>query len=514
MTQVDEGPESLRAPAVMSTNSLTVGAPQPGEILAERYRLEAHISNDAYGRQVWRGLDVLLRRPIAVILRQPGGDSAAEMLHAAVKASRVSHTHLADVYDAVDEGAKAYVVREWVEGVSLREAVAEAPMEPERATTVAHAIAEAVAAFHAAGLTHGNIHPGTVMLGDEGQVLLVDARSDDTATPDTDVRAVGAVLYAALTGHWPYQEAGPTSLPDALRDPASGTLVAPRRMRGGVPSHLSDLATDLLDPRAALPSADVLAADLGRLDAEQEDELLDVGESFAIGGGFLTGNGRLEPRRPIGTKLAVGVVGLLVLAIVGVLIGTSVLTGHNKGNGAAPSASTSGAVTKPGGGQTKVLTLGTDQVHLVSPNGDHDNEKDVGKVVDGDSRTSWSTEHYNTSSDYFTNTKKGLGIVIDLGSAQSVSDLKIDFTNPGATVAIWTGDFAPASGKAGDQAVFTGYQQVVPGAQVGLSHDYLLPPDGAPTRYVLVYITALPVSADSADKYQVGISEIKVSVNQ
>src|SRR5690348_10569418 len=161
-------------------------------------------------------------------MRYPGGSAAVEMLDAAVAASRVTHPHLVDVYDAIDEGTRAYVVREWVDGGSLKEYVAESPMDPERATSVAHAVASAVAAVHASGVTHGNIHPGTVLIGSDGRVVLSDARTDESITHDSDVRAIGAVLYCALTGHWPRAEAGPGSLPDAVRD-ATGALAAPRQ---------------------------------------------------------------------------------------------------------------------------------------------------------------------------------------------------------------------------------------------------------------------------------------------
>src|SRR5215475_13378365 len=145
---------------------MTVGHARPGEVLAGRYRLEEHISNDAHGRQVWRGLDVVLRRPIAVVLRHPGGPPAEEMLTAAVAASRITHPHLVDVYDAVDEGSRAYVVREWVDGVSLRKLVTDGPLDAGRATTVAHAVASAISAAHSTRMVHGNPQPGTVLIAD------------------------------------------------------------------------------------------------------------------------------------------------------------------------------------------------------------------------------------------------------------------------------------------------------------------------------------------------------------
>src|SRR4051794_28711682 len=255
---------------------MTFGAPTVGEVLAERYQLEAHVNNDRAGRQVWRGIDVILRRPVAVVLRYPGGESATEMLQAAVDASRVIHPNLVGVYDAIDEGERAYVVREWVEGQALREVVTgEGPLEPGRATTIAHAIADALAAVHATGMVHGNVHPGTTLIADDGRVVLADARADSADSVEADVRAVGALLYYALTARWPHAEIGTSALPDGNRD-GNGNLSSPRQTRAGVPAYLDDLTMDLLDKRVTAPEADALAAELARLDSV-EDEFEDVG---------------------------------------------------------------------------------------------------------------------------------------------------------------------------------------------------------------------------------------------
>src|SRR3954451_24732909 len=159
VTQVGEGRETT---ADEAAPVMTFGAPTVGEILAERYQLEEHVNNDSAGRQVWRGIDFVLRRPVAVVLRYPGGDSATEMLQAAVAASRVIHPNLVGVYDAIDEDDRAYVVREWVDGQSLRELVtADGPLDPARATAIGSSVASALAAVHATGMVHGNVHPGT-----------------------------------------------------------------------------------------------------------------------------------------------------------------------------------------------------------------------------------------------------------------------------------------------------------------------------------------------------------------
>jgi hypothetical protein len=505
VTQVDEGPESSGVPGL-----LIVGTPTIGEVLADRYELQEHINNDAVGRQVWRGIDIILRRPVAVVMRYPGGSAAIEMLDAAVAASRVAHPHLVDVYDAIDEGARAYVVREWVDGRSLRELVAEAPLDADRATTVAAAVASAVAAVHATGMVHGNVHPGTVLVGSDGRVVLADARADDAATADGDVRAVGAALYAALTGHWPHAEAGATSLPDAIRDP-SGALAPPRQVRGGVPGHLSDLATDLLDPHATLPSADVLAAELGRLDAEQEDS------QFFAGGGPLDFDRprfvdqRLsEPPRAGARKIAIGVIALVVLAMIGLLVATRYIP-RGGGNGnpqpTTPAGLGGNGTNSAPAGKPTALVLTPDQVRIVDPQGDRKEVQNAGNVVDGNPATVWQTQHYNNTAN-FGGLKDGMGILVDLGSPKNVASVKVDFTTPGATVELRAGTQDFGNTTDGDKQVESTYQTIgTPKADAG--SVVLLNSDGQPHQYLLIWITKLAPS-DQANKFQVGVEDIQV----
>jgi eukaryotic-like serine/threonine-protein kinase len=511
VTQVDEGPESPGTQGL-----LTFGAPTVGEVLAERYELQEHIGDDNFGRQIWRGIDVVLRRPVAVVLRYPGGEAAVEMLDAAVAASRVTHPHLVDVYDAIDEGNRAYVVREWVDGGSLREYVAETPMDPDRATSVAHAVASAVAAVHASGVTHGNIHPGTVLIGSDGRVVLSDARSDESVTPDGDVRSIGAVLYCALTGHWPHAEAGPTSLPDAVRD-AAGVLAAPRQVRGGVPGHLSDMATDLLDPQIAPPSADVLTADLARLDTEDDDQFLSAGSPLDFGqfrqDSFRTSAGP-EPHRPIAKKLTIGVAALLVLAVAGLLLATQYLP-KNK-SVAAPAPSTAASSANPvANNRPKPLPLSASQVRIVDPpRGSRSELRDAGNIVDGNENTAWMTEHYNEPK--FGNLKPGMGILLNLGSPQSVSNVNVSFTVPGATVQLYAGTSDPGANGATsqtDQQVYKSYKPIGADPTEAKTTSILgVPDDVGKIQYLMVWISELPQTPDSSGRYVVGVSEIQVNV--
>ena len=77
-----------------------VDVPSVGDLLAERYRLEEHLGGANGHRQLWRGVDVLLHRSVAVVLRSPGGDEAAPTMTAAVAASRAHVDSMVDDFDS------------------------------------------------------------------------------------------------------------------------------------------------------------------------------------------------------------------------------------------------------------------------------------------------------------------------------------------------------------------------------------------------------------------------------
>jgi serine/threonine protein kinase len=508
-----------------SPQILTFGSPTVGEVLAERYQLEEHIGNDSLGRQLYRGIDVILRRPVAVVLRYPGGDSAREMLGAAVAASRIVHPHLVGVYDAIDEGDRAYVVREWVEGIALRDVVSAGPLDAARAVAVAWAVTDAVAALHATGMAHGNIHPGTVLVAHDGRVVLTDARTDDAATPETDIRSIGAVLYCALTGYWPQAEVGHSSVPDAVRD-SNGVIAAPRQVRAGVPTHLDQLTTDLLNPNLPLPPADALAAELASFGQTEEDIVYagDSPDSNLDFDAFDSASQSTSSPKPIGRKLAVGVVGLLVLALAGTLAAARVLGGDasgqsptTPGGSGKPQAGASAPVKQQPSGVPAEFKLTADQLRIVAPKRDRDNDKDVGNMVDGNSTTTWRTQSYKNQKDFGGDYKPGLGVLIDLKTPQQVASVQVDFTTGGAAAELRTGTSDPGAGtqasdpnaNALDTQLVSSFQVVGdPTQDTGTRAVFAGPAE--PTRYLLIWITKLP--SDGKGGYRIGISQITVKV--
>jgi hypothetical protein len=504
VTQFGEGQDPPGAASAVP-QVLTFGTPAVGEILAERYQLEEHIGNDSLGRQLWRGIDVILRRPIAVVLRYPGGDSAGEMLSAAVAASRIVHPHLAGVYDAIDEGDRAYVVREWVNGASLREVLAGGPLDADRSVSIAQAVTAAVAALHATGMAHGNVHPGTVLIGGDGRVVLTDARTDVASTPESDVRAIGAVLYSTLTAHWPHAEAGVTGVPDAIRDSA-GKPAAIRQIRSGIPAQLDELTMDLLNLELAVPAIDVLAAELDRF---EPDPSRGYGERSGLDfDSFSTAVEASEPPRRAGRKIAVGVVGLLVIAAAGMIAATKVLSPSEAGTtppARAGSGSTSVSAPGAAGNPTPVKLSGSQLRVVDSPGGDRKELDNVDKTVDGNLSTGWKTNHYNSPAFGNLPDKTGMGILIDLGSAKQVASVRVQMARPGATIEIRTGNEDPGNSTAGDTKIINEYQHVGD-PLANCPTNPLLPVDQS-VRYLLVWVTVLP-PADG--RYQVAIQELTV----
>lgn len=512
MTQVGEGHGTA---ADEGGPVLTFGAPTAGEILAERYQLEQHVNNDSAGRQVWRGIDVVLRRPVAVVLRHPGGDSATEMLQAAVAASRVIHPNLVGVYDAIDEQSRAYVVREWVEGESLRDLVAaEGPLDPARAIAIAHSVSDALTDVHATGMIHGNVHPGTTLIGDDGRVVLADARADAADSTEADVRAVGGLLYFALTGHWPHAEVGRSALPDATRD-GSGTPAGPRQVRAGVPAYLDDLTMDLLDKRVAAPPAEALTAELSRLDAAaEEEEFEDVGPlRFTQGGGAPS-----EPGRST-RKILIGVGALVVIAVIGLVFGINAINDSSKPNPSASTPVQADAGTQPSdnGSQAPLakpvkIPLKASEVRIVDPpTSDRADEGESDFVVDGDADTSWKLSWYKQPN--FGGRKPGMGVLIHLPEPRALSEVHVALSAPGAVIDLRVGDKDPGNNSSGDDTIVKGFTKLSDNdsADTNTGDKQILggfDPDKK-YQYVLVFLTQLPRNEDTPG-YQVNVNEIEL----
>jgi hypothetical protein len=362
-------------------------------------------------------------------------------------------------------------------------------------------------------MIHGNVHPGSTLIADDGRVVLADARAHEADSTESDVRAVGGLLYFALTGHWPHDEVGRSALPDANRDSA-GNPAAPRQIRAGVPAYLDDLTMDLLDRRVAAPVSDALTAELGRLDAAAEDEEFeDVGPLRFVQGGSSSSGEQMRSA----PKILVGVGALIVIAIIGLIFGIQAIN-KTSNNNTANSGTPAVAPTGDSGGETaplpdpQRLKISGEMVRLVDPPpGDRGDADEAKLTVDGDANTGWSTQtFYNRAN--FGNTKEGMGILINLGEARSLSEVRVVTSAPGVTMDVRTGTTDPGDNSNGDKKLLQQFKSLSdekPEKSSGTKWTYPGFDPNQKYQYVLVFLTELPANEDG-EGYKVSINEIEL----
>ncbi|MER5931675.1 protein kinase [Streptomyces sp. NPDC002054] len=168
-----------------------------GRILADRYRLPLPPS-DAYELIETRAFDtrsgqeVLIRQvPLPEVVDAelldggrpaPAGRAAAGLgelpavrraIEAAQAAARIpDHPRLDQVFDVFAEDGSLWIVSELVPARPLAALIAEEPLSPYRAAEVASDVLTALRVLHAHGWTHRNITVRTVLICDDGRVVL------------------------------------------------------------------------------------------------------------------------------------------------------------------------------------------------------------------------------------------------------------------------------------------------------------------------------------------------------
>lgn len=502
----------------------TAEVPSVGDLLAERYRLEEHVGGANGYRQLWRGVDVLLHRSVAVVLRSPGGEDAAPTMTAAVAASRAHVDSMVDVYDAVDEGRFAYVVREWVNGSSLRGVLEQHHLDPVHALELVASVADAVAALHDGEVTHADLHPGTILLSEDDRVMVTEPRNEPGNTPVEDVRALGATLYACLTGTWPrVVPAENTGLADAATD-EWGRVLDADKVVPGLPAALAKLTADLLDHSQTPPSAAELAVDLRRL-AETggaEEPAAAAATPTSVLGAISLGSINLGRRGgsadspPAGMKRLAMVAAAIAAVIFAGVVTSAVVFGNEEDDPTGAQSQVTGEDTgadaaESEGGTTDPVAptevpLTADSIRVVDPpDGDRDQTEGVENVIDDNASTGWTTNTYRGDAN-FGNLKPGMGILIDLGEAREVASVRVQMTSAGASVGLLGGAEDPGDSSEGDQAIVDGFTVLadqVPDADTNIE----LKADGEAVRYLVVWVTELPTVSDG---YKLTISDINV----
>ncbi|MBD0292478.1 MAG: hypothetical protein ICV70_02740, partial [Jiangellaceae bacterium] len=430
----------------------------PGQVLAGRYRVE-DLLDEVWGVRTWRAVDAVLSRPVLVQTVSADDPRAQRITDAARAAATVRDARFLRVLDVDTEDATAYVVREWPAGRDLRAVLADGPLSPDQARALAREVAEALATAHEDGLTHLRLSPASVIVTPDGGVKIAGLATDtviyglsQNGAAERDAAGIGRVLYAALTGRWPGDEA--QDLPRAPR--IDDRLASPRQVRSGVPRLLDEVADRALGYAArqhALPLrspaevADALtrgtAGRLGDLlggfddtaDEGRPPAVLDDSSATAPPVGAaqspIAAPAEAVPRRAGTLARVMGVLAgaalLLGAAVVGLqLVRGAVDTGTASGNQTTPPVTpttTSSAPSPQPPVEPRPLAVSSVTDFDPPPAGSGDENPDEAPLAaDGDTDTAWTTVDYF---DPLEDQKPGVGIYLDLGATLPVSGVRL-----------------------------------------------------------------------------------------
>jgi serine/threonine-protein kinase len=352
----------------------TRDASQPviGQIVGGRYRIDALIARGGMAR-VYRSRDLRLDRDVAVkILAAPYADTPAfaeRFLAEARAVAGVSQPNLVHVYDSGSSDGLRYIVMELLDGYrSLRSVLAERErLPPAEVIGIVRQLLAGLAVVHEHGLVHCDVKPGNVMAGRE-PVKLIDfgiARAPhvvsaertslgslhamapeqlrgEQLTPASDLFAVGAVLYVALTGRVPYPGDEPQQVLDSAE---AGRPVSPSALVDGVPPALDAVVLQALDPlparrfESAAAMSRALQVAAGALDRTADDTTQMVAAAPAPAAPRPAAVRRPSPARNSTAPILM----ILVLATLAVAGVAWLLT---RGSSVAPGASTPPVATQ------------------------------------------------------------------------------------------------------------------------------------------------------------------------
>lgn len=212
----------------------------------DEYRIETLLGRGGMAR-IYRALDVRLKRYVAikvidVALRSDSAYTARFEIEAQAIA-KLEHPHIVRLYRYGEVEGLLYMAMQFVEGSDLGTVLTSYRqdgefIEPQDAIRIIRQVCQALDYAHSKGVIHRDVKPSNIMLDKQGQAYLTDfglallteigtrgeilgsphyvapeqAISSAGAVPQSDLYAVGVILYEMLTGQLPFDAAEPLDI--------------------------------------------------------------------------------------------------------------------------------------------------------------------------------------------------------------------------------------------------------------------------------------------------------------
>ncbi|MEV2222784.1 murein biosynthesis integral membrane protein MurJ [Nocardia vinacea] len=511
----DAGRRTPRGPKLIPGASVAGG----------RYRLLAS-HGGSRGLKFWQALDIKLDREVALTFvdadqkatDNSGHDGPQAILSRTLRLGRINSPGLARVLDVVRGSSGGIVVAEWTPGRSLRE-MAETVPSPIGAARAIRALASAAELAHRGGGSLSIDHPDRVRISATGDAVLAFPGTLSDSDAQSDVRGLGAMLYALITARWPIRAGGMTGTAATvgglrLADFGSdGTPVEPRQIRPEVPFEISAVAVRSLESNKGVRTAATVQHVLEQASVvDQKTDFIPVlrlgqrpptGAEESLADPELLAAERERSQRMMWIMVGLGilaalVVGIIIWWMVSVFAPTASDAPLNEQRNIGLTTNSSPAPAPTSGGTTGTAAGGVPvpvtSVSVFSPEGTPDNVSGTGAVLDHDPGTVWRTDQYFQQ---FPALKKGVGLLATLPSPAKLTSVSIESPSAGTSVEIRT---SPTASPTLDQTQLIGSARLENGiTEIPVRGDQA-------ARYVLVWITGL---GNSGGQFQTSIADLR-----